>query len=145
MINTAAYLTKCDAQLYAQASGVDFFLKSKAKEWAMSSAGLFPAAAGCPSRFLAWADIAGTAQENHVDWAPLKSAARAMQKLHRVHNGDVSLLLDLSRQMIVFEQVGDKLFVRFYVYVLSLCVCVFVCLTFASVCVCVCVCLLDLK
>ena len=94
-------------QLYAQASGVDFFLKSKVKEWAMGSAGLFPAVSACPSRFVRWADVAGTKHESHVAWAALKSTRRAMEKLHRAYDGDVSLLLDVCRQMVVFERVDD--------------------------------------
>ena len=83
------------------------FLKSKVKEWAGASAGMFPAATAGAARYLRWADVAGTKQEGDVAWASVKSTRRAMEKLHRAYEGDVSRLVDLCRHMIVFEQVQD--------------------------------------
>jgi hypothetical protein len=96
-------------QLYAQANGVNFFLKEKVKEWALASGGLLPSVATCPSQFLRWNEIVGTEHENGVAWCGLKSPQRAMEKLHRAYDGDVSRLVDICRQIIVFEHMDGLL------------------------------------
>ncbi len=96
-------------QLFAQASGANLLLKSKIKQWAHASAGLFPTVASSPSQFVRWKEVEGTSEEDAVAWAPLKCLKRAMIKLHRAYNGDVSMLVDICRQMIVFEEVKDLL------------------------------------
>jgi hypothetical protein len=98
-----------NCQLYAQAHGINFFLKEKVKEWALASGGLFPSVSACPSQFLRWADTVGTEHERSVAWCHLKSTQRAMEKLHRAYDGDVSRLVDICRQMIVFEHVDHLL------------------------------------
>ncbi len=49
----------------------------------------------------------GTDLEHSVAWAPLKSPQRSVEKLYRSYGGDVSRLVDLCRQMIVFEHLKD--------------------------------------
>ena len=96
------------SQLYAQASGLDFFLRSKAKEWASSTEGLFQARDSARQpQFVRAAEILFADDDDKIAWAPLKSTERAMTKAYRAYDGDVSLLLDLCRQRIAFEQVDE--------------------------------------
>lgn len=45
--------------------------------------------------------------EQKIKWAKIKTAERCMQKLMRAYRGDVSRLVDITRQSIIFEKVSD--------------------------------------
>jgi hypothetical protein len=47
--------------------------------------------------------------EKQVAWAPLKTPARTIDKVHRVYDGEVSRVLDVCRQRIVFDTVDDMI------------------------------------
>lgn len=89
-------------QLYVQAQGLSPILKRKVQTWASHSNGGFPLRDGG----LAWArpgDVPG-----NVKWAKLKSPKRAIEKAVRSYDGgDVSRLLDICRQQIIFRNLAD--------------------------------------
>jgi hypothetical protein len=58
-------------------------------------------------QFLCWKEIQGTPLQEHVQWAALKSPLRTMEKVHRLYDGDVSRVLDICRQRIVFDTVAN--------------------------------------
>jgi hypothetical protein len=57
--------------------------------------------------FVRWNDIDGTEQQHTIGWAQMKNPVRCVEKLYRSYGGDVSRLVDLCRQMIVFEHIED--------------------------------------
>jgi hypothetical protein len=96
-------------QLFAQACGLDIVLRSKARTWAAASRGMFASIVdGVKSDvYVRWSDVEGTNMQHSIGWAQLKSPQRCIEKLYRTYGGDVSRLVDLCRQMIVFDQVED--------------------------------------
>jgi len=128
-----APLTNLD-QLYTQARGADVLLKEKVKAWALVSNGLFPidyvpdeetsnttqnwstvAAEVTHMRnnphapaFIKWSEaIQDPSKEKYIKWGKIKTVDRAIEKLLRSYKTDVSRLLDVCRQSIVFESIGD--------------------------------------
>jgi hypothetical protein len=97
------------AQLFAQACGIDIILRSKARTWAAASRGLFiKMVDGVKTTdFLRWSDVDGRDMQHSIAWAQLKNPQRCVEKLYRAYGGDVSRLVDLCRQTIVFEHVVD--------------------------------------
>jgi len=101
-------LTNLDV-LYVQAVLLQPFLVRKALDWAVASRGLFPRKT----------DAEQSPQERDMDllvcpvmethaaikWAAIKGVGRACEKMLRVYHGDVSRLLDICRQSIVFNDV----------------------------------------
>lgn len=55
--------------------------------------------------FVVWKEVYGTPEERQVRWCAIKSANRAIEKVHRSYKDDVSLLVDVCRQAIYFEKV----------------------------------------
>ena len=47
--------------------------------------------------------------QDHVAWAHIKQPKRVLQKLQRVYDGKVSRVLDLCRELIVFDSVAELL------------------------------------
>ena len=47
--------------------------------------------------------------QDQVAWVPVKTPERAICKVHRVYDGDVSRVCDLCRQVIVFDTAADLL------------------------------------
>lgn len=106
-------------QLYVQASGVYPLLKEKVKEWAWNSHGCLRMKRDKATRnrkesslngghFERWDLLAGDANlERMVRWATLKKRQRASEKLVRSYQGKVWKLLDICRQSMVFDSVGD--------------------------------------
>ncbi|EKX46509.1 hypothetical protein GUITHDRAFT_107714 [Guillardia theta CCMP2712] len=98
-------------QLYAQAVFADPIFRKKVQELAEESRGLFPA---LPSgseglvECIGWREAKEDEElQQRIRWAPMKSVDRAVEKLVRSYNNDVSRLLDVVRQCIVFEQLED--------------------------------------
>ncbi|EKX30866.1 hypothetical protein GUITHDRAFT_122928 [Guillardia theta CCMP2712] len=98
-------------QLYAQAVFADPIFRKKVQELAEESRGLFPA---LPHGFngsvecIGWREAKEDEElQQRIRWAPMKSVDRAVEKLVRSYNNDVSRLLDVVRQCIVFEQLED--------------------------------------
>ncbi|EKX33293.1 hypothetical protein GUITHDRAFT_120506 [Guillardia theta CCMP2712] len=97
--------------LYRQAEKLDPFLKDKTQCWSALSGGFLvsngEAAEGRQhprSPGLVRLDSAG-AQQSGIKWASLKPINRAVEKIMRCYGGDVSLLVDMCRQTIVFDDV----------------------------------------
>mmetsp|Transcript_8813 Transcript_8813/g.20804 ORF Transcript_8813/g.20804 Transcript_8813/m.20804 type:complete len:465 (+) Transcript_8813:84-1478(+) len=105
-------------QLYSQAAGLDHMLRRKVQEWAGRSRGMFPLqdelqpspGGSSQQQFVLWAEAAARADTDiMVRWGQLKSPDRAVEKLMRSYKQDVSRLLDICRQQIVFASIEDLL------------------------------------
>eukprot|EP00282_Hemiselmis_andersenii_P006361 CAMPEP_0114125082 /NCGR_PEP_ID=MMETSP0043_2-20121206/9114_1 /TAXON_ID=464988 /ORGANISM="Hemiselmis andersenii, Strain CCMP644" /LENGTH=242 /DNA_ID=CAMNT_0001217991 /DNA_START=68 /DNA_END=793 /DNA_ORIENTATION=- len=60
------------------------------------------------NKYVRWDTIADDQEQvQRIKWAKIKTPSRAMEKLMRVYQGNVSRLVDLTRQSIVFEGIGD--------------------------------------
>jgi len=98
-------------QLYAQAVFVDPIFRQKVQELAAESRGLFPSVLQGPEgsvECIPWREaMADEELEQRIRWAQMKSVDRAVEKLVRSYNSDVSRLLDVVRQCIVFERLED--------------------------------------
>jgi hypothetical protein len=91
-------------QLFALAAGLHPFLKRRVQEWAAAAGGSFPVSLGTemsslPS-YCPWAQLASSpALAGRVKWARVKTARRAVEKVYRSYDCDVSRLLDCCRQV----------------------------------------------
>ena len=88
-------------RLFAQAAGLDVFLKAKVKLWALSSKGCLPTR----GIYEPVEQVIARGEESLIRWAPLKTPGRALEKLYRSYGLDASRLLDCCRQSIYFEDV----------------------------------------
>ena len=96
-------------RIFAQAAVATPLLRSKAKEWALRSGGMFPmqpaddegrAAGERPGAccFERWDRVAGDAERmGRVRWVKAKSRKRAVEKVYRCYAGDASRLVDCCR------------------------------------------------
>ena len=102
--DTVVPMTSLD-QLYIQAAGVDIFLRRKTKALASKCNGHFPSALLSENQpqFLKWKDVEEKSESWRVLLATLKPSERALEKLLRSYDSDVSYLLDCCRQRIIFE------------------------------------------
>lgn len=92
-------------QIYAQATCVHTLLLSKVQGWAGDSGGMFPAHDGSLVR---WESARGSGEERRrVKWGQIKREARAVEKVIRCYGEDVSRLVDVCRQSIVFSSVSE--------------------------------------
>mmetsp|Transcript_47463 Transcript_47463/g.74169 ORF Transcript_47463/g.74169 Transcript_47463/m.74169 type:complete len:382 (+) Transcript_47463:1-1146(+) len=97
-------------QLYSCAILCYPMLRSKVQEWALVSNGMFGAYRDddFSSPFVRWVDAVADAHlRTRIKWADLKSSSRSIEKIARVYRMDVSRLLDVCRQAIIFESMGD--------------------------------------
>ena len=92
-------------RLFAQAAGVDIFLREKVKEWALVNRGCMRV----KNSFERWEHILARKGESQVQWALLKSLDRALEKVYRIYSLDASRLLDCCRQSIYFQD-AESLF-----------------------------------
>jgi hypothetical protein len=91
-------------QLFVQASCLRPILAAKVRGWAAAAGGLFPYVDDATGEvsfepYAEWREGRG----GRYKWAGLKSAQRAVEKVVRAYDGDVSRLLDLCRETMVFE------------------------------------------
>lgn len=94
-------------QLFVQATCLMPLLMDKVCKWAAGCRGLFPRAGiGGESAAEAYA-LYNPAAHRTFKWCGLKSAHRAIEKVIRAYGQDVSRLLDVCRQAIVFETLRD--------------------------------------
>jgi hypothetical protein len=81
------------------------------QEWALASRGCFPVvppdAPSARPEYPRYADVRGGELEHCIKWGSVKSVRRAQEKVQRSYGEDVSRLVDLCRQSIVFESPGD--------------------------------------
>ena len=96
-------------QLFNQAAALCPFLRHKTKQLALQSNGLFAVQSlGHEPRALhKWEDIRSSKVSSTIRWADLKPTDRALEKLLRSYNCEVSRLLDVCRQTIIFEHISD--------------------------------------
>jgi len=92
-------------QVYAQAFGLEVLLRNKVQYWALLTGGSFPTSSG---DFVRW-DRAKEDQklQRTLVFGELKNRTRAIEKVLRFYEGDVSKLLDVCRQMICFDSIED--------------------------------------
>jgi len=107
-VDFSSKVTSLD-QLCAQATGLDPILRSKVKEWAFGSQGLFRYVHPDGNQdFILWQDAVDHPEKiEGIRFAKMKTVRRAVEKLMRSYREDVSRLLDVCRQCIVFESVKD--------------------------------------
>jgi predicted urease superfamily metal-dependent hydrolase len=95
---------------------MDPVLRDKIKQWALGSRGMFRAAVESPtgdaahqgSTFVLWEDACDDPDiRAAIKWGKLKSIPRSVEKLLRSYREDVSRLLDVCRQSIIFEDCRD--------------------------------------
>jgi hypothetical protein len=97
-------------QLFAQAAGMHMILRRKVQDWAYSCGGCFQLQAEWGSEFVRWADVYDKPDiVAKIKWGKLKSVSRSVEKLLGVYTEDVSRLLDICRERIVFNTVQDLL------------------------------------
>jgi len=98
-------------QLYAQASAFHPILRSKVQGWADVSQGSFLASpryrlGSEENMFIDWHQARGDAKvRDSIEWAQIKKPQRAIEKAFQTYRGDVSRLLDISRQTIYFADI----------------------------------------
>ena len=104
----------CIDQLFMQAVVANTLLVRKVKIWAEKANGCFRISEGCReeggegSNFCYWRDAMHDPDKIlQIKWPPLKQHRRTVEKLMRVYNNDVSRLVDVSRQSIVFDTFTD--------------------------------------
>jgi len=108
-VDTNTRISSLD-QLCAQATGLDPILRSKVQDWALVSKGHFRYFdnASAKSGFVLWETAAASEElKARIKWGKLKKLTRAVEKLMRVYREDVSKLLDVCRQSIVFDRISD--------------------------------------
>jgi len=99
-------------QLYAQASALQPILRSKVQGWADVSQGSFLATKHDREDepddkiFIGWHQAKGDPKlRDSVEWAQMKKPLRAVEKAIQTYRGDVSRLLDITRQTIYFQDI----------------------------------------
>ncbi len=98
-------------RLFNQASALDPFLRHKTKQLALKSNGLMAVRVGdehsSQIEYQLCQDIVLFQKLGNVQWAKVKPIDRAIEKLVRCYNCEVSRLLDCCRQRIVFAHPHD--------------------------------------
>ena len=94
-------------QLYVQAICLEPILLRKVKDWAVGCSGCFACASAAGLReYVQYSEIEKNKTFN-VKWCRLKTEGRAIEKSIRSYGQDVSRVLDVVRQSIVFKSVQD--------------------------------------
>jgi hypothetical protein len=97
-------------QLFAQAAGMQMILRRKVQEWAMHAGGCFQVEGTGELEFVTWSDVCQRPDVvARIKWGKLKSVSRSVEKLLGAYQEDVSRLLDVCRERIVFNTVQDLL------------------------------------
>jgi len=105
----------CLDQLYFQAAVVAPMFIAKVRKWAAGSAGSLPARRRAPLGHTGHADappLLRSDQPDHeadVDWAPLLDPEQATHDAIKRCHGDPSRVINLVRQVIVFDSFDDQL------------------------------------
>eukprot|EP00291_Cryptomonas_curvata_P000851 CAMPEP_0172185550 /NCGR_PEP_ID=MMETSP1050-20130122/20237_1 /TAXON_ID=233186 /ORGANISM="Cryptomonas curvata, Strain CCAP979/52" /LENGTH=748 /DNA_ID=CAMNT_0012859559 /DNA_START=169 /DNA_END=2415 /DNA_ORIENTATION=- len=105
-------------QLFVQALCLNPILQNKVQAWALASRGCFPCKQpehhdDSSTVFIRYADVAkiseseAAAIQDNLKWPNVKSKLRTTEKLARSYGQDVSRLVDLCRQNIVFCDTQD--------------------------------------
>ena len=103
----------CLDQLYFQAAVVAPMFIVKVRKWAAGSAGSLPARRRAPLGLGGQADappLVRSGQPDHeVEWAPLLDPEQATHDAIQKCHGDPSRVINIVRQVIVFDSVDDQL------------------------------------
>ena len=99
-------------QLYSKAACLNIFLRKKIKHLALSTNGCFAVkrrneSSTARRQFCRYEDFMAKQHNFGVEFAKSKPTQRALEKLLRVYDCDVSRLLDCCRQTIYFETVEN--------------------------------------
>jgi len=96
-------------QLYSQASISTILLKQKIKVWAEVSNGFLPLSTKVDDKFfMSWREAHKDPQvEALIRWPTMKRHRRAIEKLLRSYDNDVSCLVDVARHLLLFRTVAD--------------------------------------
>ena len=95
-------------QLFNQGAALDPFLRRLIQRLALKCSGFFPVESEANKvEFQKWEDLVKSGLERKALLAKLKPTERALEKLLRSYNCEVSRLLDVCRQSIVFEKPSD--------------------------------------
>eukprot|EP00286_Rhodomonas_abbreviata_P020362 CAMPEP_0181306638 /NCGR_PEP_ID=MMETSP1101-20121128/10415_1 /TAXON_ID=46948 /ORGANISM="Rhodomonas abbreviata, Strain Caron Lab Isolate" /LENGTH=829 /DNA_ID=CAMNT_0023412725 /DNA_START=205 /DNA_END=2692 /DNA_ORIENTATION=+ len=91
--------------IYSQATCLHPILRGKVQEWAGKTGAMLATLDG---GFVRWDEARGSAeQRRRVKWGQIKKEGRAAEKAIRCYGEDVSRLVDVCRQTLVFETVGS--------------------------------------
>eukprot|EP00293_Proteomonas_sulcata_P015166 CAMPEP_0184303160 /NCGR_PEP_ID=MMETSP1049-20130417/12955_1 /TAXON_ID=77928 /ORGANISM="Proteomonas sulcata, Strain CCMP704" /LENGTH=203 /DNA_ID=CAMNT_0026614617 /DNA_START=71 /DNA_END=682 /DNA_ORIENTATION=+ len=97
--------------IFCQAMCIDPILRDKAKEWALRSGGMFRVRASKvvdQQKYIRWDRCHNNpVMEDKIKWGTVKSVPRAIEKVLRSYGEDVSFLVDVARQSIVFGNISD--------------------------------------
>jgi hypothetical protein len=93
-------------QLWTQASLLRGFLLPKVLKLAQCHGGVFPVK-GKVGRFEACPSSTWVRYNGKLRMGGIKAPSRGIEKADAAYGGDVSRLLDVCREAIVFENVGD--------------------------------------
>jgi hypothetical protein len=97
-------------QLFAQAVGMYMILRNNVQDWALHSGGCFQLKGDSDPQFVSWMDVCNQPDMfAKIKWAKLKNLPRTVNKLLGAYGGDVSRLLDVCRERIIFNRVQDLL------------------------------------
>jgi len=96
-------------QLFTQSILLHGILREKIKVWALGSQGYLPVIdSNGENRFVKWEAAQGDPElRKIVKWPLIKRSSRAVEKLARVYNGDVSRLGDIVRFSLFFDTFTD--------------------------------------
>ena len=85
-------------------------LRNNVQNWALHSRGCFQLEGDSDAEFVSWADVCNQPDMvAKINWAKLKNLPRTVYKLLGAYGGDVSRLLDVCRERIIFDRVQDLL------------------------------------
>ncbi|EKX30869.1 hypothetical protein GUITHDRAFT_122923 [Guillardia theta CCMP2712] len=90
--------------LYMQAQQLQVVLRSKVLQWAAISDGYLRAVKGQGGGG-GLVSVREDLDKKSIGWAKLKRVDRAVEKIMRCYGGDVSMIVDICRQDIVFDDV----------------------------------------
>jgi len=92
-------------QLYLQAATILPIFLEHVKTWGQQSNGIFPT--HIANVYIPAADMCDADQALQIKWAPMKCVERAVEKVSRSYSNCASRLVDIVRQMILFDNVRD--------------------------------------
>jgi len=95
-------------QLYAQAAVANLLLIERCKVWALRTEGYVPTFDGQKKGFAKLKDVENDpVLSSQILWSSLKKHGRAFEKLLRVYGNEPARLLDVTRNLLVFDTMTD--------------------------------------
>lgn len=89
--------------------------RTKIQSWAAESNGLFPLKSRNPLDstldYVSWNEASADPQmRGRVKWVPVKTAQRSILKILHCYGFQVSRLVDIARQRIIFDSIPDLMY-----------------------------------